>query len=191
MTHENVVSIRLEDPDRAGDVRAALREASLAGKLGLNAVVTVEVGADGAVTATAPREASGDGMRHVGTLGGLVGILGGPLGALVGWGVGQRLGQGLDAADAAEDEDAIVAAVHDLPPGSVAVVAEVEEEPVNEPRLDELVAEYGGTVVRRRSDDLLDELEAEVAAGEVPPAPAQPATSRQARVEALKARLEG
>lgn len=191
MTHENVVSIRLEDPARAGDVRDALREASLAGKLGLNAVVTVEVDAEGEITATALRESSGDGMRHVGTLGGLVGILGGPLGALVGWGVGQRLGQRLDATEAAEDEDAIVAAVHDLPPGSVAVVAEVEEEPVNEPRLDELVAQYGGTVVRRRSEALLDELEAAVAAGEVPPADGEPANSRQARVAALKARLEG
>ncbi|WP_051470890.1 hypothetical protein [Patulibacter minatonensis] len=192
MTHENVVSIRLEDPARATAVVDALRDASRMDKLVLNALVTVEVAADGTVAVGELREAAGDGMRHTGTLGGLVGILGGPLGAVVGWGVGTRLGERFDAEEASEDEDAIVAAVHDLPPGSVAVVAEVEEEPDNEHRLDELVADLGGRVLRRRTEALLEELEASVARGEVPARPGdRPPSSRGARIAALRERLEG
>jgi uncharacterized membrane protein len=190
MSQENVISVRLPDAGRADAVHDALRDAARAGKLGLNAAVTVEVAPDGSVHVGELREAAGEGMRRTGTLGGLLGVLGGPIGMVVGWGIGTRVGEHVDAADAAQDEDAIVAAVHQLPPGSVAVVAEIEEEEGNEALLDELLGEHGGTVLRRPADVLLDELEAEVARGEGPAADGPPATSRQDRVEALRARLE-
>lgn len=175
------------------EVLDALRDGSRAGKLALNAAVTVEVAADGAVHVGELREAPGEGMRRTGTLGGLLGVLGGPLGMVVGWGIGTRVGEHVDAADAAQDEDAIVAAVHALPPGSVAVVAELEEEEEegNQALLDGLLGELGGTVLRRPADALLDELEAEVARGEVPAADGPPPSSRSDRVEALRARLGG
>lgn len=190
MSQENVISVRLQDAGRADEVLDALHDASRAGKLALNAAVTVEVSPDGAVHVGELREAPGDGMRQTGTLGGLLGVLGGPLGMIVGWGIGTRVGEHVDAADAAQDEDAIVAAVHALPPGSVAVVAEIEEEEGNQALLDELLGELGGTVLRRPADVLLDELEAEVARGEVPAADGPPPSSRADRVEALRARLE-
>ena len=192
MTHENVVSIRLEDPQRASEALGLLREASQSGKLGLHAAVVVRVSDDGTVHVEDLEESPGEGMQRGGALGGLLGVLGGPLGMLVGFGVGARLGETADAADAEVEEDAIVEAVRHLPAGSTAVVAEVEEQAENEPRLDELVASVGGTVHRRPVEELLDELEAHLAAGDVPAAVSDaPRTERGERIDALRARIEG
>jgi uncharacterized membrane protein len=192
MTHENVVSIQLEDPARADEVLGLLRDASEGGKLGLHAAIVVRVEPDGSVHVGDLEETPGPGMQRGGALGGLLGVLGGPIGMVVGWGVGARLGETADAAEAEREEDALVAAVRRLPAGSVAVVAEVEEQPDNEHRLDELMADAGGIVHRRPVDVLLDELEAHVAAGDVPEAvPDAPRTERGERIDALKARIEG
>nr|WP_282599994.1 DUF1269 domain-containing protein [Patulibacter sp. SYSU D01012] len=129
-------------------------------------------------------------MTRGSVLGGVVGMLGGPLGALVGWGIGARIGADEGGPQDVREEDALIAAVAELPVGATALVAEIEED---EPeKLDLLLARLGGHVARRPTDDVLDDVERHVRAGEVEPADPQASrASRADRVAELQRRIEG
>ena len=113
-----------------------------------------------------------------GLVGLLVGVLGGPLGILVGGASGVLVGSLLDEDDTDETESALADISRSIRAGSTGLLADVSEEtPV---AIDAVMANLGGTVLRRSAGDV----QAEVAAAEK----AQREAKKQARKELLDAR---
>ena len=187
---DNVISVRFDDPARAHEALRVLEQAARNDHLRLHAAVTVQVHPDGEVRVGELEDAIPEGLTRGSVLGGVVGMLGGPLGALVGWGIGARLGADEGGPQDVREEDALIAAVAELPVGSTALVAEIEED---EPeKLDLLLERLGGHVVRRPTDDVLDDVEHHVRAGDVEDAdPHASRASRADRIAELQRRIEG
>ena len=89
-------------------------------------------------------------------IGVLVGALGGPIGMLLGLGVGALAGAAVDTDRAESDELAVTAFVGKLAPGTNGILAQTSE-PGSTAPLDAVVAEQGGTIVRRPLNEVLAE----------------------------------
>ncbi len=159
MTQENVVVVRFTEPSKAYQALSVLKECSAQGRIGLESAAVVERGPEGELTIPE----SADNVGLAGTAGGsligmLVGVLGGPVGLLVGWGTGAMIGGAFDVDHAVTSDEALTVLGRAIPPGSTAVIAEVEE-PVVEV-IDAEMYELGGEVTRRSTADVMGELEA-------------------------------
>ncbi len=97
-------------------------------------------------------------------IGMLVGVLGGPVGALLGWGAGAMMGGVFDIDRAATSDEALTVLGQAIPPGSTAVIADVEEPAVEV--LDGEMAMLDGDVTRRPVGEVMIELEAAEEAAE-------------------------
>ena len=119
-----------------------------------------------------------EGTVSGGLVGLLIGVLGGPLGVLVGGATGVIVGSLFDEDDIDETESALADLSKSLRVGSTGLLADVSEEsPV---AIDAVMANLGGTVLRRPAGDV----QAEVAAAEE----AQREAKKQARKELRDAR---
>jgi uncharacterized membrane protein len=162
---ENVVVVRFDEPSKAYQALSVLKDCDAAGRISLDSAAVVERTPDGQL-----RTPEGtDNMEFVGTASGsligmLIGVLGGPLGVLIGWGAGAVTGAIVDVVRADKGDEALTAFGRAIPPGSTAVIAEVEEPAVEV--IDGEMAKLGGEVTRRPTWEVMAELEASEDAAE-------------------------
>jgi uncharacterized membrane protein len=156
---ENVIAARFSEPSKAYEALSVLKQCDAEGRIGLRAAAIVEHTPDGKLRI--PEGADNVGL--IGTAGGslvgmTVGILGGPLGVLLGWGSGALIGGAMDVRRSTQVDDALGMFSQALPPGSNAVVADVNEPAVEV--IDNAMSELGGEVTRRPAHEVVAEVEA-------------------------------
>ena len=159
MAQENVVVVRFTEPSKAHQALSVLKECDAQGRIGLESAAVVQRGPEGELTIPE----SADNIGLVGTASGsligmLVGVLGGPVGLLVGWGTGAMIGGAFDVDHAVTSDEALTVLSQAIPPGTTAVIAEVEEPAVEV--IDAEMYELGGEVTRRSAGEVMGELEA-------------------------------
>ena len=159
MTQENVVVVRFAEPSKAYQGLSVLKDLDAAGRIGLDSAAVVERTAAGELLI--PESADNVGLENteVGSLiGMLVGVLGGPVGVLLGWGGGALLGGAFDIDRAVTSDEALTVLGQAIPPGSTAVMADVEEPAIEV--IDGEMAMLDGDVTRRPVSEVMIELEA-------------------------------
>jgi len=192
MVEKNVVSISFADQSKAYQAFTELKNLSAAGAISVDSAAIVVRDKDGAVSfPDGIDEVTGAGFAGGGLIGMLVGVLGGPLGMLLGWGSGALIGGAFDASRATATDEVVAEFSRALPVDSTAVIAEIAEP--SEAAVNELVAQLGGTVIRRPVDEVVAELTAAEAAAEAAQAEAHRVMreqKREERKEALEERWE-
>ncbi len=177
----NVVCVSFEPDSNAYAALTALKELESQTRLGVDAAAVVARGDDGAIVVKdrvdAPEYA---GTASGGLLGLLIGILGGPLGVLIGGTYGLMLGSLVDLGEIEETDSVLSQISASVRPGHTALLAQVTEK--SPEVVDAAMARLGGTVLRRRVDDV----EAEIAAAEK----AQRDAKREAARELRRGRRE-
>ena len=135
------------------------------GALSISAGAVVERNVNGTVEVAEHIDGfKGSGTAGGGLLGMVVGVLGGPLGMLFGLGVGALAGSLVDADRIDVGTEAIAEFGRTIAPGSNAILLETSEGTTD--ALDRVVRDLGGTIIRRESSEVLDELVAQQAAAE-------------------------
>lgn len=87
-----------------------------------------------------------------GVIGSLIGLMAGPLGLLLGWGAGSIIGGIRDAREIMEDRSLFQRLSEDMTVGTTALVGEIQDE--KDSRLDQVVRNLGGELLRRPTDDV-------------------------------------
>ena len=152
-------------PERSTTYEAFSKISADSDRLGLVSAALIEVDEHGRFTIPEGEDNRfGFGVGTGSLIGVLVGALGGPIGMLLGLGVGALAGAAVDTDRAESDE-----------PGSTAP-------------LDAVVAEQGGTIVRRPLNEVLAELEAGQIAEEEAAKAARETLRKQKRQERRDAR---
>jgi uncharacterized membrane protein len=172
--HENVIAVSFSAHANAYEALSRLKELNARGDAGVRGAAVVERGEDGKiVTKDEFGEESVEGTVSGGLLGLLLGVIGGPFGVLVGGASGVLVGSLFDEDDTDLTESALADISKAIRVGSTGLLADVsEKDPVE---IDAVMANLGGTVLRRSALDV----QAEVAAAEE----AQRAAKKQARKE--------
>jgi uncharacterized membrane protein len=178
-THENVIAVSFPEDANAYEALSRLKELDGRGDVDVEGAAVVVRGDDGKiVTKDQIGDESVEGTVGGGLVGLLVGVLGGPLGVIVGGATGVLVGSLFDEDDTDETESALADISKSIRVGSTGVLADVSEEtPV---AIDAVMANLGGTVLRRSAGDV----QAEIAAAEE----AQREAKKQARKELRDAR---
>ena len=128
MAQENVVVVRFTEPSKAYQALSVLKECDAEGRIGLECAAVVERTAEGELHIPESADnVSFVGMASGSLIGMLVGVLGGPVGVLVGWGAGAMIGGAFDVDRAVTSDEALTVLGRAIPPGSTAVIAEVDE----------------------------------------------------------------
>jgi uncharacterized membrane protein len=177
----NVIAVTFEDDANAYEALTNLKELESQGQIGIRGAAVVSRDETGSVHDK--DEVGGDsatGTATGGIVGLLIGILGGPFGILIGGATGLLIGSLFDDSDNDETESVLAEISTSIRVGRNALLAEVSEQ--SPEVIDAAMTRLGGTVIRRRSDDV----EAEVAAAEH----AQREAKLKARKELLHARHE-
>jgi uncharacterized membrane protein len=178
-TRENVIAVSFSDDANAYEALTRLKELDKKHAAGVVAAAVVARGDDGKIVTKDHFEAdSGEGTVTGGLVGLLVGVLGGPIGVLIGGASGVLVGSLFDQDDTDRTESALTDISKSIRVGQTGVLADVSEE--SPAAIDAVMANLGGTVVRRSAADV----EAEVAAAEE----AQAAAKKKAREELREAR---
>jgi uncharacterized membrane protein len=179
LTRENVIAVSFSEDADAYEALSRLKDLGSKGEVGVRGAAVVVRGDDGKlVTKDQIEDQSVEGTTTGGLVGLLVGVLGGPLGVIVGGATGVLVGSLFDEDDTDETESALADISKSLRVGATGLLADVSEEsPV---AIDAVMANLGGTVLRRSAGDV----QAEVAAAEE----AQREAKRQARKELRDAR---
>ena len=161
----NVIAVTFDERSKAYQALSTLKGLDGEGRLELKSAAVIE--RDTAGRLGVPEGAdnvTGEGFALGGLIGMLVGVLGGPVGMLLGLGTGGLVG-GLYDVDHADAQDQTLAQVaQHVPPGSNALLAEVDENNVQ--AVDDAMASLSGKVLRRSADDVLAEIEAAEEAAE-------------------------
>jgi uncharacterized membrane protein len=178
-TRENVIAASFSQDANAYEALSRVKELDGKGEVGVRGAAVVVRGEDGKiVTKDQIGDESVEGTVGGGLVGLIIGVLGGPLGVILGGATGVLVGSLFDDDDIDETESALADISKSIRVGSTGLLADVSEEsPV---ALDAVVANLGGTVVRRSAGDV----EAEVAAAEE----AQREAKKRARSELRDAR---
>ncbi|MGZ6691880.1 MAG: DUF1269 domain-containing protein [Solirubrobacteraceae bacterium] len=158
-TRENVLAVSFSEHSSAYGALSRLKELDAQGEVSVRGAAVVVREQDGKiVTKEQIEDESWDGTASGGLVGLLVGVLGGPLGVLIGGATGVLVGSLFDM----DDDEATESALADIsksvrvgPPGLLADV--MEESPV---AIDAVMANLGGTVLRRSAVDVRAELAA-------------------------------
>ncbi|KTR39566.1 MULTISPECIES: DUF1269 domain-containing protein [Rothia] len=106
----------------------------------------------------------GSGTAGGSLIGMMIGVLGGPLGMIFGLGTGAMLGGLFDLDRAQSADSALEELGRTVQPGRNALVLETDEP--DTAALDAFVAERGGSIVRRPTDEVVAEMESQQAAAE-------------------------
>jgi uncharacterized membrane protein len=179
LTRENVIAVSFSEDANAYEALSRLKELDAKGDVGVQGAAVVVRDDDGKLaTKDQIGDESVEGTVGGGLVGLLVGVLGGPLGVLVGGATGVLVGSLFDEDDTDETESALADISKSLRVGSTGLLADVSEE--NPVAIDAVMANLGGTVLRRSAGDV----QAEVAAAEE----AQREAKKQARKELRDAR---
>lgn len=175
-------------PERSTTYEAFSKISADSDRLGLVSAALIEVDEHGRFTIPEGEDNRfGFGVGTGSLIGVLVGALGGPIGMLLGLGVGALAGAAVDADRAESDELAVTAFVGKLAPGTNGILAQTSE-PGSTAPLDAVVAEQGGTIVRRPLNEVLAELEAGQIAEEEAAKAARETLRKQKRQERRDAR---
>ena len=173
-TRENVIAVSFSADANAYEALSRLKELDAKGEVGVQGAAVVVREDDGKiVTKDQIGDESVEGTVGGGLVGLLVGVLGGPLGVIVGGATGVLVGSLFDEDDTDETESALADISKSIRVGSTGLLADVSED--SPAAIDAVMANLGGTVLRRSAG----EVQAEVAAGEE----AQREAKKQARKE--------
>ncbi len=159
MAKDNVVVVRFAEPSKAYEALSVLKGCDDDGRIGLKSAAVVERTQSGELRVPE----SADSAELAGTVSGsvigmLIGILGGPVGMLLGWGGGALIGGAIDIDRAVTSDEALTVLGQAIPPGSTAVIADVEEPAVEV--IDGEMKKLDGQVTRRPVDEVMAELAA-------------------------------
>ncbi len=178
-TRENVLAVSFSEHANAYEALSRLKELDARGEVSVRGAAVVVRDEDGKIASK--EQIGGDsweGTASGGLIGLLIGVLGGPLGVIVGGATGVMVGSLFDMDDADETDSALAEISKSVRVGAPALLADViEESPV---AIDAVMANLGGTVLRRSAADV----QAEVAAAEE----AQREAKKKARKELRDAR---
>ena len=181
VTSENFIAVSFPQDANAYEALSRLKELNANGEVDVRGAAVVVRGEDGRVlTKDQIGDDSVEGTLGGGLLGLLVGVLGGPLGIIVGGATGVLVGSLFDMDDSDETESALADISRAIRVGSTGLLADVNEE--SSAAIDAVMANLGGTVLRRSAADV----QAEVAAAEE----AQSEAKKQARKQLRDARLK-
>jgi uncharacterized membrane protein len=159
LARENVIAVSFSKDANAYEALSRLKELDAKSEVGVQGAAVVVRDDDGKiVTKDQIGDESVEGTVAGGLVGLLVGVLGGPLGVLIGGASGLLVGSLFDEDDTDETESALADISKSIRVGSTGLLADVSEEsPV---AIDAVMANLGGTVLRRSAG----EVQAEVAA---------------------------
>jgi uncharacterized membrane protein len=178
-SRENVIAVSFSEGANAYEALSRLKELDAKGEVGVRGAAVVARGEDGKI---ATKDQFGeDGMEGTATgglVGLLIGVLGGPLGVLVGGASGLLVGSLFDEDDTDQTESALGDISKSIRAGQTGLLADVSED--SPAAIDAVMANLGGTAVRRSAGDV----QAEVAAAEE----AQREAKKTARKELRDAR---
>jgi len=176
---ENVIAVSFSEDANAYEALSRLKELDAKGDASVRGAAVVVRDEDGKiVTKDQFGEESVEGTATGGLVGLLIGVLGGPIGVIVGGATGLLVGSLFDEDDTDETESALADISKSIRTGKTGLLADVSEEtPV---AIDAVMANLGGTLVRRSAADV----QAEVAAAEE----AQREAKKKAREELRDAR---
>jgi uncharacterized membrane protein len=159
VTVENIVLLAFHEQTTADEAMRELRRLADEGALSVSTAVNVERALDGRFQVQEDTEKVGlIGTGTGGALAALVGALVGPAGVLLGGRHRRNPRFVLDADDAGRSERVVSEAMRRVPPGTCAVVADVDEAAPEV--LDGVVFDLGDWVVRRSRLRAQEELEA-------------------------------
>ena len=179
MAGENVVVVSFAEDSSAYEAFTNLKELDEQRQVSIKSAAIVQRGEDGHIVTKDSVEGNQlTGTATGGLIGLLVGILGGPFGVLIGGATGLLIGSLYDIDDAEETESVLAEISSAIRPGHTVVLAEVDEQ--SDDVLDQAMVRLGGSVLRRRVEDV----EAEIAAAE----DAQRAAKHEARKQLLDTR---
>jgi len=156
---ENVVVVGFSESSKAYEALSVLKGCDAEGRISLESAAVVERLANGELQVPE----STNNMELAGTVSGsflgmLIGVLGGPVGVLLGWGAGALIGGAFDIDRAVTSDEALTVLSQAIPPGTTAVIAEVEEPAVEV--IDGEMKKLDGTVTRRTTAEVMHELAA-------------------------------
>ena len=178
-TRENVIAVSFSEDANAYEALSRLKELDAKGEVRVRGAAVVVRDDDGKVaTKDQIGDESVEGTVGGGLVGLLIGVLGGPLGVLVGGATGLLVGSLFDEDDTDETESALADISKSIRVGSTGLLADVSEG--SPAAIDAVMANLGGTVLRRSAGDV----QAEVAAAEE----AQREAKKRARKELWDAR---
>lgn len=158
-THEEVLAVSFSEHSAAYEALNRLKELDAKGEVSVRAAAVVVRAEDGKiVTKDQVGGESWEGTASGGLIGLLVGVLGGPFGVLLGGATGVLVGSLFDM----DDEDATESVLADISKsvrvGAPALLADVDEP--SPAAIDAVMANLGGTVLRRSAADVRAELAA-------------------------------
>jgi uncharacterized membrane protein len=171
---ENVIAVSFGEDSKAYEALTKLKELDGQRQVDLSAAAVVVRREDGQIdTKDIVGDESLSGTATGGLVGLIIGILGGPFGVLLGGATGVLIGSLFDVYDDEETDSVLTEFGRSVEVGRTSLLAQVDEQTPDV--LDAAMGEFGGSVLRRSSDDV----EAEIAAAEE----AQRAAKRAARKE--------
>jgi len=153
---ERMLVVVFDDENKACEGKSALRQLEVEGNITIFRAAVVAKNADNTTEVKQYDDVNPSGTLVGTSVGGLIGLLGGPVGVAIGAVSGLTLGALADVGEARVGEGHVEEVSSWLPPGKVAVVAEVDEgwtAPV-----DSRMEALGGTVIRRALWELRDQL---------------------------------
>jgi uncharacterized membrane protein len=199
MSGENVIAVSFAENSAAYEAFSNLKELDGQRQVSLAGAAIVERDENGQLmTKDQVEDPHLSGTTTGGLIGLVIGILGGPFGVLIGGATGLLIGSLFDLEDATDEGSVLATISNTVSPGKTVVIAELSEQ--SDDVVDNAMARFGGSVLRRSVEDV----EAEIAAADE----AQKAAKREARqklhaerrsqlkeqiqqkVEALKARQQ-
>lgn len=154
----NFIAVTFEEDSRAYEALTRLKQASVAGRVGVTSAAVVERGIDGRISIPEGGDAViGTGVMGGGLLGLLLGVFGGPVGVFFGFGAGAFVGSLFDIRRA-ERETGVLELIADmLPLGGRVLVAELDEYAVEV--VDGEMLALGGKVLRIPAAEVLAAVE--------------------------------
>jgi uncharacterized membrane protein len=172
MSDANVIAVSFAENSAAYEAFSKLKELDRQEQISLGGAAIVEREENGQLITRDQVEDPRLSATATGGLVGLViGILGGPFGVLIGAATGLLIGSLFDLEDAADEGSVLATISNTVNPGKTVVIAELSEQ--GDEVVDSAMAGLGGSVLRRR----VEEVEAEIAAAEE----AQKVAKREAR----------